>query len=232
MPLVHKDRVKETTTTTGTGTLTLAGAVSGFQSFAAIGDGNTCHYAIVGGTEWETGVGTYTASGTTLARTSVLASSNSNSAVNLSAGTKEVFVTLPGAKLPAGDIVGTSDTQILTGKTLTDPVIVGAILEDIYTISDGAAFEVDPGNGTIQLITLGANRTPKATSFTNGESVTLMVDDGTAYTLTWTDATWGGSGVVWKTNSGSAPTLNTTGYTVIQLWKVGDQVYGARVGDA
>jgi len=102
----------------------------------------------------------------------------------------------------------------------------------VFTITDGAAFEVDPGNGSIQLITLGANRTPKATNFAAGEAVTLMVDDGSAYTLTWTDATWGGSGVVWKTNAGAAPTLNTTGYTVITLWKVATQVYGARVGDA
>lgn len=113
-------------------------------------------------------------------------------------------------------------------QTLTDPAIIGTILEDVFTITDGAAFEVDPGNGSIQLITLGASRTPKATNFAAGESITLMVNDGTAYTLTWTDATWGGSGVVWT--GGSAPTLATTGYTVIQLWKVGSQVYGARVG--
>lgn len=122
--------------------------------------------------------------------------------------------------------------QTLTNKTLTDPAITGTILEDIFTITDGAAFEIDPGNGSIQLITLGANRTPKATNFANGEAVTLMVDDGTAYTLTWTDATFGGSGVVWKTDGGVAPTLNTAGYTVIVLFEVGGQVYGARVGDA
>ena len=125
-----------------------------------------------------------------------------------------------------------SSTSTLTNKTLTDPAIVGTILEDIFTITDGAAFEVDPGNGSIQLITLGASRTPKCTNMVAGESVTLMVDDGTAYTLTWTDATWGTGGVVWKTNAGVAPTLNTTGYTVIVLWKVSTQVYGARVGDA
>ena len=119
-----------------------------------------------------------------------------------------------------------------SAAALTDPTITGAILEDVYTISDGAAFEIDPGNGTIQLITLGASRTPKATNFAAGESVTLMVDDGTAYTLTWTDATFGGSGVVWKTDGGVAPTLNTSGYTVIVLWKVSTQVYGARVGNA
>jgi len=129
-------------------------------------------------------------------------------------------------------VVTTSGTQTLTGKTLTDPAIVGTILEDVYTITDGAAFEIDPGNGSVQLITLGASRTPKATNFAAGESVTLLVDDGSAYTLTWTDATFGGSGVVWKTDGGVAPTLNTTGYTVIVLWKVSTQVYGARVGDS
>ena len=133
---------------------------------------------------------------------------------------------------PTGDVVGLSDTQTLTSKTLTDPAIDGAIKEEVFTISDGAAFEIDPGNGSIQLLTLGDNRTPKATNFAAGESVMLMVDDGTAYAITWTDATFGGSGVVWKTNGGSAPTLNTTGYTVIVLWMVGTQVYGARVGDA
>ena len=137
--------------------------------------------------------------------------------------------------LPAGgnqEIVGTAATQTLTGKTLTDPAIIGTILEDVFTITDGAAFEIDPGNGSVQLITLGASRTPKATNMVAGESITLMVDDGSAYTLTWSDATFGGSGVVWKTNAGVAPTLNTTGYTVIVLWKVSTQVYGARVGDA
>lgn len=131
----------------------------------------------------------------------------------------------------SGDVT-TTGTQTLTNKTLTDPAIIGTILEDVYTITDGAAFEIDPGNGSIQLITLGANRTPKATNFAAGEAVTLMVDDGSAYTLTWTDATFGGSGVVWKTDSGAAPTLNTSGYTVIVLWKVSTQVYGARVGNA
>jgi len=95
MPLVVKDRVKETTTTTGTGTYTLAGAATGFQSFSVVGNGNTTYYAATDNTSWEVGIGTYTASGTTLARTSILASSNSNNAVNWSAGSKDIFVTYP-----------------------------------------------------------------------------------------------------------------------------------------
>jgi hypothetical protein len=106
MALVVKDRVQETSTTTGTGTFTLAGAVTGFQSFSAIGDGNTTYYAIVGGAEWEVGLGTYTSSGTTLARTTILESSNGGTAVNFSAGTKNVFVTYPAEEAVYQDASG------------------------------------------------------------------------------------------------------------------------------
>lgn len=96
MALVLADRVRDTTTTTGTGTVTLSGTPpTGFQSFAAVGDGNTTYYEIAAGSQWETGIGTYTAAGTTLSRDTVLASSNSGALVNFSAGTKDVFVTYP-----------------------------------------------------------------------------------------------------------------------------------------
>ena len=98
MALVIKDRVKETTTTTGTGTYTLAGAEVGFQAFSAIGDGNTTYYTVTDNGDWEVGIGTYTASGTTLARTVILSSSNAGSAVSWSAGEKFVFVTQPSSK--------------------------------------------------------------------------------------------------------------------------------------
>ena len=118
MALVIKDRVKETTTTVGNGTITLAGAVSGFQSFSVIGDGNTTYYAIVGETEWEVGIGTYTASGTTLSRDTVLESSNSGNKVIFSAGTKDVFVTYPAERSVYVDgssiVPATSATLALT----------------------------------------------------------------------------------------------------------------------
>jgi hypothetical protein len=154
MAFVVKDRVKETTTTTGTGTVTLAGASTGFQSFAAIGDTNSTYYAIVAqtGTEWEVGVGTYTSSGTTLSRTTVLSSSNSGSLVNFSAGTKDVFVAYP-AELAAfanGDGVVVENYTTLTGTyTMTtgkNGFSVGPI-----TISSGSSFTVGSGQRWVVL---------------------------------------------------------------------------------
>ena len=106
MALVVKDRVQETTTTTGTGTVTLAGAVTGFQDFSAIGDGNTCYYAITSGNNWEVGIGTYTSSGTTLSRDTILESSNAGSAITL-ADTSNVFVTYPAEKSGHKDATNT-----------------------------------------------------------------------------------------------------------------------------
>ena len=106
MALVLKDRVKETSAVVGTGTATLLGAEIGYQSFAVIGNGNTCYYTIQNledgfAGEWEAGIGTYTASGTTLSRDTVLSSSNSGSLVVFSAGSKAVFVTYPAERAVA-----------------------------------------------------------------------------------------------------------------------------------
>jgi len=101
MALVLADRVQETTTTAGTGTLTLLGAATGYQSFAAVGDTNTTYYCIQAQTtgDWEVGIGTYTASGTTLSRDTVLSSSaGGTTKVTLAAGTKNVFVTYPAGR--------------------------------------------------------------------------------------------------------------------------------------
>jgi hypothetical protein len=123
-----------------------------------------------------------------------------------------------------GTAVSTTATQTLTNKTVTNVVIDGNYTEEVFTITDGTV-DLNPANGTIQLWTLGANRSPTASSFAAGQSMTLLVDDGSAYTITWPSVTW-------KTNGGVAPTLNTSGYTAIVLWKVGSTLFGARVGDA
>jgi len=93
MAFVYADRVKESSTTVGTGTMTLAGPQLSFQSFAAVGDGNQCSYGITDGTDWETGIGTYTASGTTLSRDTVFDSSNGGALVSWPGSVKIVYVT-------------------------------------------------------------------------------------------------------------------------------------------
>jgi hypothetical protein len=117
MALVVKDRVQETTTTTGTGTLTLGGAVLGFQTFAIIGNANQTYYAISDPTtgDFEVGIGTYTASGTTLSRTTVLESSNSNSLVDFAAGSKNVFCTYPAERAVYLDTAGSAVTLLDIG---------------------------------------------------------------------------------------------------------------------
>ena len=102
MALVLNDRVKETSITTGTGTLDLGGAVQDIEGFVSgIGTGNTTYYAIVhsGTGEWEVGLGTVTDAATdTLSRDTILSSSNSDNAVNFTAGLKDVFCTQPAGK--------------------------------------------------------------------------------------------------------------------------------------
>jgi len=120
MALVVKDRVKESTATTGTGTLTLDGASSGYQAFSVIGNGNTTYYVITDATsgDWEVGIGTYTASGTTLSRDTVLSSSNAGSLVSFSAGSKDVFVAYPAERAVYLDSAGSYPVQATFG-TLT-----------------------------------------------------------------------------------------------------------------
>lgn len=166
MALVLKDRVRETSTTTGTGTFTLAGAVTGFQSFSVIGDGNTTYYCIyrAGSNEWEVGLGTYASSGTTLARTTVLASSNSDSLVNFGAGSKDVFVTYPSARSVTTDALGTIASQAASNVSITGGSITG--ITDLAVADGGtgastiagaqANLQVDPAGTAVALaIALG-----------------------------------------------------------------------------
>jgi hypothetical protein len=219
---VLANRAKMTTATAGTGTITLGSAASGFQTFAAAGvaDGDTVRYVIEEGTSWEIGAGVYTTSGTTLTRV-VSESSNAGAAITL-AGAASVYVTAA-----AADLVQPTEAQTLTNKTLTSPAIsnptlTGSVVEDIFALT-GTTPALEPANGTIQTWTLTGNSTP-TDSLVAGESILIMVDDGTAYAITWPSVTWVNGG-------GTAPTLATTGYTVVSLWKVSSVLYGALVGD-
>jgi len=138
MALVLADRVKETSTTTGTGTYTLAGAVTGFESFGSIGNGNTTYYCCVLDSDFEVGIGTYTASGTTLARTTILQSSNSDNAVNWGAGTKTIFCTQPAEKAVFRDASG--HIIALDGRNLTnvDAATLDSIDSGSFLRSDAA----------------------------------------------------------------------------------------------
>ena len=127
--------------------------------------------------------------------------------------------------ISSGTLTETS-TSTLTNKTLSGAVINDGYTEEVYTVS-GTTPSLSPNNGSIQVWTLENNSTPSQGTWSQGQSITLMIDDGSNYTISWSSL-----GVSWKTNLGIAPTLNTTGYTVIALWKVGSTIFGARVGDA
>lgn len=154
MTLQLADRVKETSTTTGTGAYSLAGAVTGFQTFVAgIGDGNTCYYSATDGTDWEVGLGTVTnGSPDTLARTEILASSNTGSTVDWGAGTRTIFCTLPAsiALMAIGfdqtwqDVSGSRSAGTSYQNTTGKPIMVGIRLSNV----GGRDMQVSPDNST------------------------------------------------------------------------------------
>ena len=115
----------------------------------------------------------------------------------------------------------------LTNKTLVAPILEGTVVEEVYawTATTGAVTtELEPANGSIQTVTLTGSITSLTDNIAAGEAITLMIDDGTAYTITWPTTTW-------VNNAGDAPTLATDAPTVIALWKVSTTLYGALVGD-
>lgn len=147
MALVVKDRVKSSTTTTGTGTITLGAAALGFQAFSVIGDGNTTYYTIVdtvNGT-WEVGIGTYTASGTTLSRTTVLDSSNSGSPVSFASGSKDVFVAYPAERAVIGGM-GYVENSATISQSATINAGNNAISAGPVTLASGVTVTVPSGS--------------------------------------------------------------------------------------
>jgi len=183
MALVLADRVKETSTTTGTGTYTLAGAVSGFETFGSIGNGNTTYYACTLGADFEVGIGTYTSSGTTLARTTILQSSNSDNAVDWGAGTKTLFCTQPAEKavfLNASDDLELNNKNITlgdstSGNSFANRIKLGAS-GDLKLFHDGNnSFVGENGNGGLY-ITGSSHITLQSSDF--GETYATFNDDG------------------------------------------------------
>ena len=194
MALVLNDRVKETTTTTGTGTFTLAGAVTGFETFGSgIGNSNTTYYAVTlpGSAEFEVGLGTLNSDSSTLARTTVISSSNSDNAVNFSSGTKTIFCTIPASKSVFLDASGNASVgaDLSVGDDLT---VEGGVI-DFKTNSGSPSqlkFYCESGNAHAQTLTAQ----PHSQSATNtltlpggstiGNSNATLVSDTGTQTLT------------------------------------------------
>jgi hypothetical protein len=168
MALVLNDRVKETTTTTGTGAITLAGAVSSFETFAAgVGNSNTTYYAIVHQTanEFEVGLGTLDGTSANLTRTTVISSSNSDAAVNFSAGTKDVFCTFPASKAvfkDASDNTNFADDEKIQLGTGNDIQLYHDGANSYFDGGDVGAFYIRGGSSGQGPLTLtdsaGGNR--------------------------------------------------------------------------
>ena len=197
MALVLNDRVKETTTTTGTGAFTLAGAVTGFETFGTgVGNSNTTYYAVTlpGSAEFEVGLGTLSSDSSTIARTTVISSSNSDNAVDFSAGTKTIFCTLPASKTvfldSSGNIVAANGSNLtaLNASNLSSGTVpnarLDAQLQDVaglavtnggFIVGDGANFVLETGAtartslglGTVATLDTGISNTNVA-KFTSG----------------------------------------------------------------
>ena len=191
MALVIKDRVKETTTTTGTGSYTLAGAEAGFQSFSVIGDGNTTYYACTDGTDFEVGIGTYTASGTQLSRTTILSSSDSDATVDWSAGEKLIFVTQPAAKANYLDVDG-----YVTGTEVKTHLDLNTTVANKPSYAEGRLF-YDKTNGS-----LGFYNDESDITLQVGQEQYIRVYNNTASTI------GNGTPVYLTGESGTVPTVS------------------------
>ena len=202
MALTISDRIKETTTTTGTGTYTLGGAVTGFETFTVnLSNSDTTYYCCTDNTDFEVGLGTFTSSGTTLARTTILASSNSNNAVNWSSGTRTIFCTIPAVKSVILDASGNatlggnltvSGTFTLgTGATLTESELeqLDGITQGNVTASKAVVTNSDKDiTGFRNLTTtgdvvVGGDLTVTGDDITMGTNTSghVLVADGTNY---------------------------------------------------
>lgn len=222
MALILSDRVQETSTSTGTGTISLAGAVTGYQSFAVIGNTNTTYYTIAdqSGSNWEVGIGTYYSGNTSLARTTILASSNANAAVVFTAGTKSVFVTYPAEKavyLDAGNVTTitnfASANVLITGGSISNITIPAANVSGLGTMATQNANAITVTGGTIS-----------GTGITSGN---VTITGGTINNVSLTNVTYGGLGTMSTQN---ATTVVITGGTINSVAFTGGTLNNMTIG--
>lgn len=228
MALVVKDRVKETTTTTGTGSYTLAGAASGFQSFAdALADGDTTWYGVEDGTYWEVGLGTWDESAGTLARTTVYASSNSGSAVNWGAGSKNVFMTLPASRKSTLTVYPTINDLPLTGDVLEGDQAYVSGNNRLYLYNGSGWYNIALVNTTPTVS--GNNASYDLASDGTATTVTMTGTDAEGIPITWSATTSGDTNAATVTNSANVftitPSTNTAhAGTIVVTFKASDGV--------
>ena len=177
------DRIQEVSSTTGTGTFLLTGAVTGYQSFAVIGNTNTTYYTIAdqSGTNWEVGIGTYYSSNVSLARTTILSSSNANAVVNFGAGTKSVFVTYPAERAIYAD---SSNITTVTNLVSGNVNITGGTVSGINVSSSNVVIT----GGTINSVTENSGTYNNAT-ITGGTLNNVVIGGTTAANGTFTNVT-------------------------------------------
>jgi len=188
MALILADRVKETTTVTGTGTASLLGASTGFQSFSAgVGDSNTTYYCIAGqgGSSWEVGLGTYTAVGSTLSRTTVLASSNTGALVNFTAGTKDVFVTYPAEKGiwkdASGNAIGLGTPSAFVATNVTGLPLTTGVTGTLPVANGGTGVITSTGTVSTVLSESPTLSNPTYTGTLTGSTGILNIGSGQVY---------------------------------------------------
>jgi hypothetical protein len=255
MALVLKDRVKETTTTTGTGSFALAGAVTGYDSFGQIGNGNTTYYAVYldGGSEWEVGIGTYT-SPSTLSRDTILASSAAGAKVSFSAGQKTIWCDYPAGKAVYTDAAGSISQPIVNISGINGAIsTVDTITFDTgYTTTLTTGQLGWDGNNTLGIGMSGGNIVQeiglqtyiygKATSaITKGQLIKKTGSNGSSGVITFapTTANMTDSGAIigiaaesialngfgYIISTGNIKGFNTTGSSSGETWADGDTLY-------
>jgi hypothetical protein len=255
MALVLKDRVKETTTTTGTGSFSLAGAVTGYDSFGQIGSGNTTYYAVYldGGSEWEVGIGTYTAP-STLSRDTILASSNSGNKVVFSAGQKTIWCDYPAGKAVYLDASGSISEPIVNISGITGAIsTVDTITFDTgYTTALTTGQLGWDGNNTLGLGMSGGNVVQEiglqtyiygkaSSAITKGQLIKKTGSNGSSGVITFapTTANMTNSGDIigiaaesialngfgYVVSTGNIKGFDTTGSSSGETWADGDTLY-------